>query len=131
MSEWGGDLDRLLALGVAAIATLKTERGIRLTKDLNPADFPRLFAFEPRFVTDELPHQRETVASTYTLLLVTQGESQEATCLKAEALRDAIRGDPTLAGRVLSSRVTESTLREHPAVAEKGVGFLVTVRREA
>jgi hypothetical protein len=135
VSRWGGDLDALLALAQAAVPSLvgadHVERGIRLAKDLRPQDLPHLFAYEPRDASEALPHHRKRTSTVYSLLLVTRDATQEATALLADAIEDAIDADSTLGGRVLSCRVSDRTLREHPAVADRGVGFLVTVTREA
>jgi len=135
MSEWGGIFDRLIAIAQGAVPELatagRTERGIRLAEKLNPGEFPHLFAYDPRDSVALLPQLQERVTTTVILLLVTRDETQEATCTKCDAIRDAIRADPTLAGLVESCHVSERTLREHPDVASRGAGLLVTAFREA
>lgn len=134
MSEWGAILDRVIVLAQAAVPELatagRTERGIRVAEKLLPGEFPHLFAYDPRDSVALLPQLQERVTTTVILLLVTRDETQEATAQKADAIRDAIRGDPTLAGAVESCHVSERTLREHPDVAYRGAGFLVTAFRE-
>ena len=135
MSEWGAVMDRLIVLAQGAVAELavagRTERGIRLASKLAPAELPHLFVFDPRESVALLPQLQERVTLTVTMTLVVRDESQEALATKLDAIRDAIRGDPTLAGAVESCHVSERTLREHPEVAEKGGGLLVTCFREA
>ena len=135
MSRSGGDLDALFVLARAAVPELvgadHTERGIRLSSKLREQDLPHLFGYDPREASTPLAHHRKQTTATYTLQLVTRGETQEATLLKADAIEDAIDADSTLGGRVLECRVSDRTLREHPDVVDKGVGFLITVKREA
>lgn len=135
MSEWGGIFDRLIALAEGAVPELatagRTERGVRVAEKLAPQEFPHLFAYDPRDTVALLPQLQERVTTTLTLLLVTREETQEATAAKCDAIRDAIRGDPTLAGLVESCHVSERTLREHPDVAFRAAGLLVTAFREA
>jgi len=135
VSRAGGDLDALFALAQAAVPTLAgadhVERGLRNAEKLRPQDLPHLFGYEPRDTSEALPHHRKATTTQYTLLLVTRDETQEETLLKADAIEDAIDAASTLGGRVLECRVTDRTLREHPDVVHKGVGFLITVKRES
>jgi hypothetical protein len=131
VSEWGTIADKLIALSETAVADLTAERGIRQKTDLSPDDYPHLFVYDPEEATAPLPFQQVSVVTTFHLLLLTDGETQEAIALKGDSIRDEIRGDRTLTGSVLFSYVTSRSLAENPADRIKAIDLFVTTTVEA
>ena len=77
MSDWGTVQDKLITLAEAAVAGLVSERGLRLSKDLRPEDFPHLFVYDPTENTTVLPFQQESIQVEYQLLILTRADTQE------------------------------------------------------
>jgi hypothetical protein len=116
MSAAGDILDALATIAVAQVATLtaaNTERALYLSSPLNTEQLPHLFIHNPDIADDPLPYQQESRITTALLSLVTRGEGQEATLVKAEAIRAGIDADPTLGGLVQHTRVSVLERSEH------------------
>jgi hypothetical protein len=128
MSSIGADLDTLATLAEGAVSGLVTERGLRLAEHLNSAELPHLFLHNPLDDVTLLRLNQEAQELRVSLTLVTRGETQEATLLKAEAIVDAIQASPELAGGGLA-HVSSLGVREDPRSEFKAADLLVLVQR--
>lgn len=131
MSDMGAIMDAIVTAAETAVAGLVSERGVRLSANLNPEDFPHLFVHSPSETIELFPHQQERVTTQIELILVTRGETQEATVLKVDAIRNQIRTDKTLGGIVRWAYVSSRGIREHPKVNEKAGDMAVVTVAEA
>jgi hypothetical protein len=101
-----------LVTAAETVGTITAERNLKLAAELNAEDFPYCCIFDPdEKVTlgDFLLPQVETEIS---LLLYTDGETQEALALKMDGVRDAIAADRTLGGLVQYTHVSSRQIRE-------------------
>jgi len=132
MSSTGAVMDAVGAVAVAAVTELLAEnvtRGLRPLRDLPSDAFPHLFLSPsggtPLESVELLSDLQERVTYTFAVGLVTDGDTQEETLSKLDAIRTALRSDRTLGGLVLSTYVSELGLLEHPDAGDRRVGDLV------
>lgn len=126
MSDMGAILARIQVDAEAAVGGIVVERGIRQAKNLLTEELPHLFLFDPAEEIDLLPLQVEHQKFAARLELVTRGETQEATALKMDAIRDAIRGDRTLNGLVTWAYVSNRGIVESGETKEK-IGEMIVL----
>lgn len=117
MSSRGSIMDRLVTLAEGAVAGLSAERGQETGTKLNTEQYPHLFVFEPVERDESIEFHQVERATDVQLRFLTKAEEQEAHYLKADAIRDAIFGDPTLNGLVRTATVSLSNPQEHPGEA--------------
>lgn len=114
-------IDAVAEIAIAAVPGLVVTRGAILPEDLTADELPHLFmAPGPAFETVALAaHQQERRTYTIPMGLVTRGETQEATLDKLDAIREGIRADRTIGGRVQSAFIKELDLIERVGVSER------------
>jgi hypothetical protein len=107
MSEWAsiiGALEGLVRTAIPAIpaAALGFEQGIRPGTDLRAAELPHCFAHDPTETATELDWMQQEVQFAVQLSFWAAGPDtvQETMNGYLDAVRDAVRGDPTLGGLV-------------------------------
>ncbi len=128
MSDAGSVLDKLLAHATAADANYSTTRGVRLPSQLLDEEYPHVFAFEPGYSIATLGFLQEELVGTFTLLIATKDETQEALLVRVDALRTRIRADRTLTSTVDDAFISEYQILEDPRTEHKSA--LITVTTE-
>ena len=134
MSDMGTIIDDVLASAVVAVTALKTantERDLRLTANMNPEEFPHLFAYDPEEAIELFDDQQERIITTIQFVLVSRDQTQEELLLDLDLIRDAVRADKTLGGNVRWSHVSTRGVRQDPRVSEKAGDFAVIAVQEA
>lgn len=126
MSYAGSILDKLIAHAEAAAADYSTQRGIDGIFSLNDEDYPHVFAYEPKMAIALIPYLQESVSGDFTILILTKGETQEATLVRADAFRARIQGDRTLTGDVDTAYVSDIEVMEDPRAGIKWARIIVS-----
>lgn len=138
MSEWGAIIDALEVLARAAIPALPAgalgfEKGVRPGTDLRPAELPHCFAHDPTETASELDWMQQEVQFSVQLSFWASGAStvQETMNGYLDAVRDAVRGDPTLGGLVdFAWCATRGTIDQPiPGRTEKAGVVIVRTRK--
>lgn len=138
MSDWGTEMDRVLALvragvnsvEVGALKAKNAERGVREGSELEESELPHAFLFDPTSVETELDFLQADVRTEYTLELW-DSAAQERMAEYRDAIKDALRADNTLAGAVLNTRVASSGIVESVApLGRRVLVMTIETRRE-
>ena len=126
MSYAGSILDKLILHAKAADENYSTSRGIDGIFSLNDEDYPHVFAYEPKIAPAPLLYLQESVSGDFTILIVTKGETQEETLVRADAFRARIKADRTLTGDVDNAWVSNSEVLEDPRALIKWARIIVS-----
>jgi hypothetical protein len=118
-------MDAIIAAAEAAVSGLVGERGPRLAQELEDDALPHLLVHNPVVSRTRLDWAQLETTTQIPATLVTRYESQEATLLKADAIRAAIDADRTLGGVVDDAFVVAEPLREDPRERDRIVEMLI------
>jgi hypothetical protein len=124
MSDAGALMDKLVT-AAETVSGVTAERGFKVPGTLSASDYPYCSVFEPDETVTLGDFLLPQVETTISMLLYTKGETQEATLLKIDGIRDAIAADRTLGGLVQYTHVSSRQLREDPRDDVKGGAFVV------
>lgn len=100
MSVTGDQLDGLESIATGAIAGLTVSRTPGMSHDLPTSEIPHAFLHTPAATVTLLEWGQEQVSRTVQLDLVFR-DTQDNALLALEALRTALRADPTASPRAL------------------------------
>ncbi len=139
MSDWGGEMDKLLAITRTALDTVElgllpvrnAERSLREVSEVEESELPHAFIYNPISEETEVEFLQAEVRSTYTMELWDSAD-QERFSVYRDAIKDTLRADNTLTSTVLDARVASTSLIEPVDPNERRVLIVEfeTLRRE-
>jgi hypothetical protein len=129
LSDPGTILDEIVTLATGAVSGLSVTRGGDLSEHLESADFPHLFLHSPEASVEVLDWRQEETTYSFEGELVTDATTEEALLLDVEAIRDAIRGDPTLSGGCAIAWLSGWVAREDPRAHRRFAELTISARR--
>lgn len=109
-SDFGTIMDALVTLAEAESFT--AERALKSADEINAEDFPYQCFFNPEETAPRGDFKLTEKTTTIGSILLTKGETQEATALKMDAFRDGVDTDPTLGGVVQMAHIATRSLWE-------------------